>query len=220
MNTNSRAKRILCYGDSNTWGWVPREMGKKRFNLEERWPGILQRKLGQDYEIIEEGLAARTTAFDDPRPDFPERNGLKSLYGLLESHLPIDLFVVMLGTTDTKEMLNKKATEIAEGMEMIVQFVRNFKDLEAMNPPKILIVVPPIIEDQTEFASKLFKGGTDKARDLIHLYKKIAEKEKCLYLDPTSIVLVDSVEGVHMNKDGHSKLADLIYDKVVQASLF
>ena len=58
MNTNPKAKRILCFGDSNTWGRIP---GKKfrRFPVDQRWTGILQKLLGEDYEVIEEGLTAR-----------------------------------------------------------------------------------------------------------------------------------------------------------------
>lgn len=56
MNRNNKAKRVLCYGDSNTWGRVPSGMGEERYPVDTRWPGILQNLLGENYEIIEEGL--------------------------------------------------------------------------------------------------------------------------------------------------------------------
>ena len=54
---------ILCFGDSNTWGYKPDKTG--RFDEKTRWTGLLQQKLGPEYHIIEEGLCGRTTVFQD-----------------------------------------------------------------------------------------------------------------------------------------------------------
>jgi lysophospholipase L1-like esterase len=212
MNTNSNLKRILCYGDSNTWGWVPLSMGSKRYSTNERWTCILQNLLGQSYEVIEEGLGARTTMFDDPRPEFPERNGLKTFPIILESHLPLDFVILMLGTTDTKEMMNLKSTDIVGGMQNLITIIKEFRTLEGTTSPKILVIVPPIVEENTEFAKKLFKGATKKSTELIKLYKSLCEKEKVLFLDPTKSVKVDEKEGIHINAKNHKILAKLIYN--------
>ena len=216
MNLNSKAKRILCYGDSNTWGWVPFSMGNQRYSVENRWPGILQNKLGDKYEVIEEGLGARTTAFDDPRPEFPARNGLKSLPAILESHLPLDFVIFMLGTTDTKEMLSLDSRKITEGMQRLIKIVKTFRTLENTLPPKILVIVPPIVEEEADFASKLFKGATVKTKELVESYKKLAEEESVLYLDPTKDVKVDEKDCVHIDLEGHKKLAELVYKIVLE----
>lgn len=52
------AKTILCYGDSNTWGNVPSSF--LRYPRDVRWPAVLQNLLGEDYEVISEGLCGRT----------------------------------------------------------------------------------------------------------------------------------------------------------------
>ena len=65
MNINPTSKRILCFGDSNTWGYVPAT--GKRYPVGVRWTSLLQEKLGDGYEIIEEGLNSRTTDIDDPK---------------------------------------------------------------------------------------------------------------------------------------------------------
>ena len=65
MNINPKAIRILCYGDSLTFGHDVET--DTRFNALERWTGILQKTLGVNYEIIEEGLGGRTTDIDDPK---------------------------------------------------------------------------------------------------------------------------------------------------------
>ena len=91
-------KSILCYGDSNTWGYIP-DVGR-RFPEDIRWTGILQNLLGSTYEVIENGLVGRTTVFDDPYG--PCRNGLASLDCALLSSAPLDLVSLALGTNDLK----------------------------------------------------------------------------------------------------------------------
>lgn len=95
-------KQILCFGDSNTWGLIPKT--GERFPWGIRWTSILSEKLGQDkYHVVEEGLCGRTTVFDDPLRD--GRCGVKVLPTLLESHEPIDLSIIMLGTNDISSSL-------------------------------------------------------------------------------------------------------------------
>ena len=214
--SDSKVKRILCYGDSNTWGWVPSSMGSKRYNFANRWPGVLQKTLGDKFAVIEEGLGARTTMFDDPRPEFPMRNGLESLQPLMETHLPLDLVILMLGTTDAKEMMNLSVDKITEGMKKLITAVKDMKTLERSSKPKILVVVPPVLKETADFASKLFKGGTAKTKTLVESYKKLAEDENVFYLDPTSEVIVDEIEGVHIDNKNHEKLGKLIADKILK----
>jgi len=91
-------KRILCFGDSNTWGWNP--IDKQRYSKNERWPGVVAKFLGEGFEIIEEGLNGRTTVWDDPVEG--NKNGKEHLPIMLETHRPIDLLILMLGTNDLK----------------------------------------------------------------------------------------------------------------------
>ena len=95
-------KRIMCFGDSLTWGWIPVRDGSPtlRYPFEQRWAGAMLNDLGPDYEVIEEGLSARTTDLDDPVD--PRLNGSAYLPSALASHLPLDLVIIMLGTNDPK----------------------------------------------------------------------------------------------------------------------
>lgn len=77
-------KTILCYGDSNTWGYIP--AAGERLPYEARWTGVLQKSLGDRCRVIEEGLNGRTTVWDDPFK--PGRNGLKALRPILDTHAP------------------------------------------------------------------------------------------------------------------------------------
>ena len=91
---------ILCFGDSNTYGYKPDGTG--RFDTNTRWTSLLQKKLGADHRVIEEGLCGRTTVFQD---DLREgRRGLDLIGVTMEMHTPIDLLIVMLGTNDCQRI--------------------------------------------------------------------------------------------------------------------
>jgi len=212
MNTNQKAKRVLCYGDSNTWGWIPMGMGKKRFSVNERWPGYLQNLLGNKYEVIEEGLGGRTCNTEDNRPEYPERNGNRSIPMVLETHLPLDLVIVMLGTTECKESMNLSSTEITNGLKKLIQSIQNFKVLKTTNKPKILILAPIIIDEETDFASMAFKNGRAKSIKIVEKYKILANELGTDFLDINEFIKVDSVDGIHFGKTEHGILAKAIYD--------
>ena len=113
-----KIRRILCYGDSNTFGWDP--VTKERLDGSMRWAGRLRLLLGEGYEVAEEGLGGRTVANHDPIQ--PGRNGLKMLRFCLETHTPLELVIVMLGTNDLK-----KAYHMAEMMHIpVLGIVENF----------------------------------------------------------------------------------------------
>ena len=101
---------ILCFGDSNTYGYRPD--GSGRFDADTRWTGLLQKKLGTNDRIIEEGLCGRTTVFSDELRE--GRRGLDTIGILLESHAPVDLLILMLGTNDCKTRYNASAGTIVK----------------------------------------------------------------------------------------------------------
>lgn len=212
MHTNPNAKRILCYWDSNTRWRIPWSMWMSRYHLDKRRPWILQNFLGENFEIIEEWLWWRTTMFDDSRPEFPLRNWLQTLPIILESHLSLDLVILMLGTTDTKEMMNLSSEQITQWMEKLIHTIKNYKVLDWSKSPQILIVVPPIVNEAWNIASTLFKWSSQKWNELIQSYKKLAEDENVLYIDPTSEIKVDEKEGIHIDSDNHQKLAKLVFE--------
>lgn len=116
-------KHILCIGDSNTHGYCadPADCadGGIRFNEDERWTCLLQKALGPEYLVTEEGLSGRTTVFEDPINE--NMAVLPYVYALLKSHEYVDLLVIMLGTNDSKQRLNTTAYEVGRGMERLVR---------------------------------------------------------------------------------------------------
>ena len=130
-------KTILCFGDSNAWGQPPGSFGRHSWDV--RWPGALQQLLGSGVRIIEEGLSGRTTCFDDPFT--ANRSGLQQLPVVLESHYPLDLVIIMLGTNDLKRSFNLKAFEIAHGLGVLLTVATQFEPKIS----EILLVSPPYI---------------------------------------------------------------------------
>lgn len=217
MNIDKDALRILCYGDSNTWGWIPSKMGQERFDVSKRWTGVLQEKLGKEYEIIEEGLGGRNTVSDDDRVGFEERNGAKTLPIVLESHLPLEKVIVMLGTTETKEMMDMSAKDIAGGVKKLIKIIKNYRTLKDILVPEVIVIIPPVIIDTTDFASVLFKGGTKKSKELIGELKQVCLEESVKCVDSNEIIKVDKVEGIHIDEINHKKLGELIYENILSA---
>ena len=147
------SKRILCYGDSNTWGFMPDGQPPDgsyhiRFPFEARWTGILQGILGPDYRVIEEGLNGRTTMWDDPKASY--RNGAKYLDACIETHAPLDLIMIMLGTNDLKPRISGRACDSAAGVRLLVDMIRRNPSGRDNVVPPVLIVSPVALGSHIE----------------------------------------------------------------------
>ncbi len=207
-------KRILCYGDSNTWGYDPTT--GRRYARDVRWTGVLQRALGEDFEIIEEGLNGRTTVLEDRIE--PGRNGLTYLYPCLLSHFPLDLVVIMLGTNDLKARFNLPAGDIAEGARQLVLCVRHAAEDNGSSPPPVLLVCPPrlgkIDENNEEFA-----GAGPKSRKLSGFYATVAGELGCFFLDAGQYITSSDIDGIHLDAAEHRKLGEAVATKIKSVTL-
>lgn len=212
-------RRILCFGDSLTWGWIAVREGAPttRFPLAERWTGVMAARLGRDYEIIEEGLNARTTSIDDPVD--PRLNGSAYLPTALASHLPLDLAIVMLGTNDTKSFYHRTAYEIAVGMSKLVgQVLTSAGGLGTVySAPKLLVVAPPPLAPVTDpWLEAMFEGGREKTLELARHYKALASFMKVDFFDAGSVVSTDGLDGIHFSARNNANLGNALADKVMQ----
>ena len=207
-------KRILCYGDSNTYGYISGS-DHKRFDENKRWTQVLQKKLGNNYCVIEEGLNSRTILSNDPRPGKEGRSGYEYLLPCLDSHDPLDLIIVMLGTNEVKVRYNKSTTEIGEMLEnYIIKPIKTRAFHNSANP-KILIITPVKVNGKlanTNFESKYDESSEIKSIQLEEHFKKIAERNNCYYL--SALNLETGIDGVHLTENGHKLLADMIYEKI------
>ena len=202
-------KTILCYGDSNTWGWDP--ISETRFGKDVRWPGILQQKLGKDYEVIAEGLPGRTTVWTDPIEG--HMSGKDYLIPCLNSHKPIDLVIILLGTNDLKHRFSVTAFDIAQGVFQLVKTVQHSESGPQGSPPLVLILVPPPLEKLTKFA-EMFTGGLEKSKNFSQQYKRVAELLACSYLDTSEHIVSSNVDGIHFDANAHLVLGQVVAQKV------
>ncbi len=204
-------KHILCVGDSNTYGFCadPTDCadGGIRFNEDERWTCRLQKMLGSDYLVTEEGLPGRTTVFADPLTE--NMDVLSHIYVLLKSHEMIDLLIIMLGTNDTKERLNASTATIARGMERLVRKAISV-DCWAGNKPNILIVSPPPIGKGVEmgiFADEMGRGCAEKCEKMADYYRRTAELLNVSFMDAAGCEF-NKLDFMHLTSQGHRQLAE------------
>jgi len=193
--------RIICYGDSNTWGYVP--VTGKRYKRENRWTGVLGKELGRNYTIIEQGLNGRTTVRDEPGKFL--RNGGKVLPRCLTSFKPLDLVIILLGTNDLKPQFAMSANDIARGAGQLVDIVSQSTAGRDSFPPRVLLLAPPPVGQLSNFADK-FKGAEEKSNKLGAYYKLIAEKKGCLFMDSSNVIKSSDLDGIHFEKNQHAAL--------------
>lgn len=193
-------KSILCYGDSNTWGYIPGTA--QRYPCETRWPGVLQKELGPEHHIIEEGLNARTTVMDDPIRGGAIKNGLTYLRPCLESHAPIDLVILMLGTNDLKHRFGFSPYDIAANVATLIGVIQQSGAGVNGQPPSVLVLAPPYIGPLTALAD-LFSGAAEKSRELARHYRAFADQMGCRFLDVATLVTASPIDGVHWAADQH-----------------
>jgi lysophospholipase L1-like esterase len=202
---------IVCYGDSNTWGAIPMpsraELG--RFAPADRWPGVLQAKLGPGHAVIAEGLNGRTTTHDDPADGGPVKNGLRFLPVILESHAPIDLVIIKLGTNDLKMRYSAPACDIADCAGRLIDLVLASKNAPAKAPPRVLLVAPAPIVSLT-WLGEMFTDGIEKSKLLGKEYKRVADERGIPFLDAGTIITSSPVDGIHLDKDMQRKLGEAI----------
>lgn len=203
-------KRIVCFGDSNTWGY--NALDGTRYAEEIRWTGRLQRLLGEEYVVIEEAQNGRTTVWDDPVEN--RLAGLTYLWPCMESQSPFDLLIIMLGTNDTKTYFNMPAKSIADGAGRLVELAQHSKFGPGESAPEVLLVSPIRIEESDD-AGHIFGGqAAEKTREFPQAYREIAEKFGCYFLDAADCAGPGRVDGVHMDETGHEKLANAVFEKV------
>lgn len=218
------AKRILCYGDSNTWGYKP--AAAVRCDENTRWPCRLQKLLGEEFRVIESGLRGRTTVFDDPFDEF--RNGAAGLgYALLEA-APVDLVILSLGTNDLKFTT---AAASARGAASLISRIREITtripsdrvisaaaEMYTSEAPRLLIISPILIHPDIETINPrtTFVGGHEKSRLFAAAFRQIAEASGAYFLDAAKVASPSDTDGVHMAEEGHAALASTVAEAVLE----
>lgn len=207
-------RRILCYGDSNTWGYVPGS--GERYDENTRWPALLRKALGPDFDVVEDGINGRTTSFDDPCREF--RNGRRGLGHALLAAMPLDLLIVSLGINDLKY---GDAAVSARGLKALLYTAVNaaaFSQNAAVftGAPRILVLAPPPLGrmlDETQPDSQV-RGQYGESLRFMETYRPVCEALGAELLDTALCAEVSDVDSVHLTADSHRRLAEAVTEKV------
>ena len=198
-------KTVLCFGDSLTWG--TNAATGQRHEFENRWPNVVQAALGDSVAVIAEGLGGRTTAYDDMLGDC-DRNGARLLPTLLQTHFPLDLVVIMLGTNDLKPAIHGSAIGARQGMKKLVSLIRFHDWGRPYAAPQILIVAPPpLCATKTPLYSAIYRDSQTESQLLAPLYRALADELCCGFLDAGSIARPSPLDGVHLDAENTRSLA-------------
>jgi len=206
-------KSVLCYGDSITWG--RNAVDGTRFPFEQRWPGVLQARLGSDYRIVEEGLGGRTVATDFWAQ--PHRNGRELLHPLLESHAPLDWVIIMLGTNDCAPMHHLGVGDISFGVTNMLWDIAKSAAGPKAAAPRCLLVSPPHIGSLSPFMALFYRGAEETSRGLASAYATVAEACGARFLDAATVVAPSPSDGVHPDATGHHQLGEAIAKIVMES---
>lgn len=201
-------RTVLCFGDSNTYGSVPGELGG-RHGPDIRWPGVLARELGGGWRVVEEGLPGRTTVFDDPLS--PYRRGADYLPPCLASQAPLDLVVIFLGTNDLKARFAAGAFDIAAGISAVAQMALSSRSGPGGESPRVLLLGLPRLGPTLP---PDFVAAEEKAAELP---RHLAEQAAWLgvdRLDLSEVTAYSALDGIHLDIEGHAAVGEAVARRV------
>lgn len=205
---------VMCFGDSNTYGTPPIVVRGKseRFDAATRWPRLMAQAAG--VELIEEGLPGRTTMWEDPVMG-AHMNGQLGLKMALESHGPLDVLVLMLGTNDVKARFTALPTQVQGGISSLLDIAQHPIMQERHGGFEILLIAPPPVLEQGPIRHEFF-GGAARSGALAPLYAQLAAARDVHFLDAGAHIAVSPVDGVHFDAEGHRNLAIAVTAKLQQ----
>ena len=180
--------KVLCYGDSNTYGYDPRGFVGDRYQKESRWVDILAQKL--KWEIQNEGQNGREIPI---RPFQYQRAG-----ELLTQTAP-DVFAIMLGTNDLLRGIPAEAS--CSRMEAFLRYIQ----------PKcgqILLIAPPPMKRGAWVTEENLIAESVK---LAEAYQVLSRKLGIAFVNAGQWNVDLTFDGVHFTEEGHRAFAEGLY---------
>lgn len=212
-------RTLLCFGDSNTWGFDP--VSGARYPRAVRWPGVCATALGSDWHVVEAGLNGRTSVFEDPLGDLA---GIRHLGPVLASAAPVDVIAILLGTNDLKARFAATAAEIADGAGALVDRVLGSRAGPDARAPAVLLVAPPLVGDldalrlddeaDLEARRSVWQGARERSRSFARQYQRVARLRSVSFLDAGAFVTSSDVDAVHWSPEGHAALGGAVAEAV------
>ena len=206
-------KTILCFGDSNTWGYNAEAtlLAPVRHSPEVRWPGALSRTLGEGYRVLEDAQNGRTTVHDDPLAPVC-RNASRYLPSCLDAHKPIDIVVLMLGTNDLKTFMNLPPQDITGGIAILLKQIARSEAGPNGTAPQVLLVAPPAIGDMSALPdlNARFANARAKSLELPRHYAALARANGIAFLDAQPLTEASPLDAIHLDAASHERLGKAV----------
>lgn len=196
-------KKVLCFGDSNTFGFNPKN--GLRFPKDIRWTGVLQDLCKDEFQIIEAGCNNRTSFRNNPEGKIYTGHQVLPEY-LQESP---DIVILALGSNDLQRQYRTTLEEIEYGLEGLIKIVR-----ETLPESRIIILSPTPI-GQEVLKAKIFsflfdETSVEKSKYFAEIYSQVALKNVCEFIDLTPIAPVSKIDGLHYEAEGHREIANAV----------
>lgn len=211
-------KKIICFGDSNTWGYNP-ENGMQ-YDENTRWTMRLQNMLGSDYKVIEEGQNGRTIACQDPW-EWGTKCGMDYVLPMIETHNPFDVLIIMLGSNDLKSKFSLTAGDIAGSLQNMLMKIRSELKYYLNNTSAKIVVVSPVLLGENLKDSRFSeffdaKNARAVSKELAYWYKMVANQFECEFVDASLITEPSDFDSLHLTAKGHELIANCLYEKIVE----
>lgn len=169
--------RLLCFGDSNTYGFDPRSYIGDRYLSGHRWTDLLAQDTG--WEVLNGGCNGRSIPAPVPAAQFPQA----------------DILAVMLGSNDLLQGLS--AAEAAARMERFLVPLLPAYSL-------ILLVAPPPMKQGAWVTEERLLA---ESAELAVQYAPLAERLGIAFADAGQWGVELTFDGVHFTENGHRAFA-------------
>ena len=181
-------RKLILFGDSNTYGYDPRGFMGGRYPEETRWATIVRKELEGSYEVIEEGMNGRQIPY------------VADSYftGVLSNLTCEDVFLMMLGTNDILLTYNPDPKQAIEKMRNILSYIKDsFKGT-------FIMIAPPYIEATEPGLQRYNDASIEMNKHFMDLAKEYEVKA----LDASSWNIEMGYDGVHFSVEGHKQFAE------------
>ena len=201
-------KKIVCYGDSNTFGYNP--VNGLRYDENIRWTSVLQKNLGNEYEVINEGACDRTAFKDNPKGFLfsAQRHFPKMLSKIND----IDILILWIGTNDLQFQYNLGFNAVESGLEKLIR--------QAKEKSKHIIIIPPVVLSEIVlkgfFNFQFDETSIGKSRKIGRIYKNLSGINYCGYFDINKFVAPSDIDGLHYDENSHNLIADKLTEFIKQ----
>jgi len=222
MNDSSKTQ-ILCVGDSNTYGYKPNPViythPEERYSENERWPCQLQQLVGDNFHIRVLARNGMTTDITGNQPGDNRKKGYEVFSRILPRYLPSDILILQLGANDLKDRFHRNAEQIAAGVEKIILMIKSISNKSEDDPLKIILLSPQLVNENNLKPPYKMSNAIERSQQFAHYYSEVAKRNGCIFVDLATLVSSSEVDGIHLDSEGHTTIAQYLYKLILNQEL-